>query len=66
MKHTPECVPPDEVGARGYCVCPEESDEDERSDGEVAEDIELDELQGDLENDGDVQADRLAMFRREY
>lgn len=23
MKHTPECVPPDEVGARGYCVCPE-------------------------------------------
>ncbi len=41
-KHTPECVPPDEVGDRGYCVCPEEPEEDERSDGQIAEDDELD------------------------
>lgn len=42
-RHTPACIPPDEVGARGYCVCPHQPDEDdpmkleERSDGELAE-----------------------------
>jgi hypothetical protein len=40
--------------------------EDERSDGQIAEDAELDELQGPVEDCGDIQADRLAMFRREY
>jgi hypothetical protein len=39
---------------------------DERSDGQIAEDDELDELQGSVEDCGDIQADRLAMFRREY
>lgn len=41
-------------------------EEDERSDGQIAEDAELDELQGPLETHGDIQADLLDMFRREY
>lgn len=39
---------------------------EERSDGQIAEDAELAEDECLLETQSDIQADRLAMFRREY